>query len=125
MHGARAQRIMGVKYTSGFKSKKTPHAARVQRIMGVKYSFPSSLHLSRECVDLITKIFVANPANRISIGGIRAHPWFLKNLPEELQARAACNPCTMAAQGTTHDVESWPATRTYFCACLFLCMRQI
>ena len=61
---------------------------RLQRIMGVKYSFPSSLHLSRECVDLITKIFVANPANRISIAGIRAHPWFLKNLPEELQARA-------------------------------------
>ncbi len=57
--------------------------------MGVKYSFPSSLALSRECVDLITKIFVANPANRISIGGIRAHPWFLKNLPEELQAPPA------------------------------------
>ena len=69
--------------------------ARAQRIMGVKYSFPSTVHLSRECVDLITKIFVANPANRISIGGIRAHPWFLKNLPEELQARA---PAPMAAE---------------------------
>jgi len=65
----------------------TAGARAAQRIMGVKYSFPSSLHLARECVDLITKIFVANPANRISIGGIRAHPWFLKNLPEELQAR--------------------------------------
>ena len=56
----------------------------LQRIMGVKYSFPSNLHLSRECVDLISKIFQANPGNRISIGGIRSHPWFLKNLPEEL-----------------------------------------
>jgi serine/threonine-protein kinase SRK2 len=55
-----------------------------QRIMGVKYSFPSNLHLSRECVDLISKVFQANPSNRISIAGIRAHPWFLKNLPEEL-----------------------------------------
>ena len=55
-----------------------------QRIMGVKYSFPSNLHLSRECVDLISKVFQANPGNRISIAGIRAHPWFLKNLPEEL-----------------------------------------
>ena len=52
--------------------------------MGVKYSFPSNLHLSRECVDLISKIFQANPGNRISIAGIRSHPWFLKNLPEEL-----------------------------------------
>jgi serine/threonine-protein kinase SRK2 len=56
----------------------------MQRIMGVKYSFPSNLHLSRECVDLISKIFQANPGNRISIAGIRVHPWFLKNLPEEL-----------------------------------------
>lgn len=56
----------------------------IQRIMGVKYSFPPSLHLSRECVDLIARIFVGNPANRISISGIQKHPWFLKNLPEEL-----------------------------------------
>lgn len=56
----------------------------VQRIMGVKYSFPSNLHLSRECVDLISKIFIGNPSNRITITGIRNHPWFKKNLPEEL-----------------------------------------
>ncbi len=60
------------------------HCLPLQRIMGVKYSFPSNLHLSRECVDLISKIFQANPGNRISIGGIRSHPWFMKNLPEEL-----------------------------------------
>ena len=59
----------------------------LQRIMGVKYSFPSNLQLSKDCVDLISKVFVGNPANRINITGIRAHPWFLKNLPEELRAR--------------------------------------
>ena len=57
----------------------------VQRIMSVKYSFPSNLHLSRECLDLIGKIFVGNPAQRISIAGIKSHPWFLKNLPDELK----------------------------------------
>ncbi|KAK9799366.1 hypothetical protein WJX73_002909 [Symbiochloris irregularis] len=57
----------------------------IQRIMGVKYSFPSNLQLSKDCVDLISKIFVGNPANRINIAGIRMHPWFLKNLPEELK----------------------------------------
>ena len=34
----------------------------LQRIMSVKYSFPANLHLSRECLDLISRIFVANPS---------------------------------------------------------------
>lgn len=59
--------------------------ATLQRIMGIKYSFPPHLHLSRECVDIIAKIFVGNPANRITVDGIRNHPWFLKNLPDELR----------------------------------------
>ena len=53
----------------------------------MKYSFPSNLQLATSCVDMISKIFVGNPANRINITGIRAHPWFLKNLPEELRVR--------------------------------------
>lgn len=57
----------------------------IQRIMGVKYSFPANLPLSRECHDLMARIFVANPGERISITGIKQHPWFVKNLPPELQ----------------------------------------
>lgn len=53
--------------------------------MSVKYSFPANLHLSKDCLDLISRIFVANPAQRCSISHIKAHPWFLKNLPEELK----------------------------------------
>ena len=60
-------------------------APPLQRIMSVKYSFPTSLHLSRECLDLISRIFVANPAQRISIAQIKQHAWFLRNLPEELK----------------------------------------
>lgn len=59
--------------------------ALLQRIMGVKYSFPTNLHISRECLDMMSKIFVGNPANRISIAGIKSHPWFTKNLPDELK----------------------------------------
>ena len=59
----------------------------LQRIMSVKYSFPANLHLSKECLDLISRIFVANPAQRIKIKEIQQHPWFLKNLPEELKVR--------------------------------------
>ena len=67
-----------------FSTHPPPPPLPTQRIMGVKYSFPPSLHLSRDCVDLIARIFVGNPAHRITIAGIRAHPWFQKNLPAEL-----------------------------------------
>jgi len=82
----------------------------IQRIMGVKYSFPPSLHLSRECVDLIARVFVGNPANRISIAGIQKHPWFLKNLPEELAdggeaARALMAPSPQSAEEIKRVVE--------------------
>jgi serine/threonine-protein kinase SRK2 len=57
--------------------------------MGVKYSFPSNLQLSRECLDLISQVFVANPANRVTLKGLKQHPWFLQNLPDELKASPA------------------------------------
>jgi hypothetical protein len=53
--------------------------------MGVKYSFPTNLHLSKELLDLISKIFVGNPAQRIALAGVKQHPWYLKNLPDELK----------------------------------------
>jgi len=34
--------------------------------------------------DLLARIFVANPVDRISLTQIKQHPWFLKNLPIEL-----------------------------------------
>jgi hypothetical protein len=58
--------------------------------MSVKYAFPSTLHLSKECLDLISRIFVGNPTQRITMPEILAHPWFLKNMPEELKASACC-----------------------------------
>ena len=57
----------------------------LQRIMGVNYKFPSNLHLSRECLDLISQVFVANPAQRVTLKGLKQHPWFLQNLPDELK----------------------------------------
>ncbi|PNH10173.1 Serine/threonine-protein kinase SRK2E [Tetrabaena socialis] len=56
----------------------------IQRIMNVKFSFPPNLAISPECQDLISRIFVADPVQRITIGDIRRHPWFLRNLPAEL-----------------------------------------
>ncbi|KAK1275577.1 Serine/threonine-protein kinase SAPK10 [Acorus gramineus] len=56
----------------------------IQRILGVQYSIPDYVHISAECQHLISRIFVGNPATRISIPEIRNHEWFLKNLPSDL-----------------------------------------
>ncbi|VAH94269.1 unnamed protein product [Triticum turgidum subsp. durum] len=56
----------------------------IQRILSVQYSIPDYVHISSECRHLIAKIFVGNPATRITIPEIRNHPWFLKNLPADL-----------------------------------------
>lgn len=78
----------------------------IQRIMGIKYSFPPHLHLSRECVDIIAKIFVGNPANRITVDGIRNHPWFLKNLPDELRDGGRAVQATMQeSKQTVEEVK--------------------
>lgn len=52
--------------------------------MSCRYSFPSHVKLSKDCLNLISRIFVINPAQRIKIAGIKAHPWFIKNLPKEV-----------------------------------------
>ncbi|XP_010547508.1 PREDICTED: serine/threonine-protein kinase SRK2I-like isoform X1 [Tarenaya hassleriana] len=56
----------------------------IQRILSVKYSIPEDIQLSSECRHLISRIFVADPAARITIPEIKAHEWFLKNIPADL-----------------------------------------
>ena len=77
-----------------------------QRIMSVKYAFPANLNLSPELLDLIARIFVAQPAQRISIEQIKGHPWFLKNLPEELKdGGAALKDSTPGVSQTVEDIR--------------------
>ncbi|KAL3515664.1 hypothetical protein ACH5RR_022566 [Cinchona calisaya] len=52
--------------------------------MAVQYKIPDYVHISQDCRQLLSRIFVANPARRITIKDIKTHPWFLKNLPREL-----------------------------------------
>ncbi|KAM5575606.1 serine/threonine-protein kinase SAPK2 [Rosa sericea] len=56
----------------------------INRIIGVQYSVPDHVQVSIECRHLLSQIFVENPEKRITIAGIKNHPWFLKNLPIEL-----------------------------------------
>ncbi|KAK0606086.1 hypothetical protein LWI29_034004 [Acer saccharum] len=55
----------------------------IQRILSVQYSIPDAVQISQECRDLISRIFVGDPATRITIPDIRNHPWFLRNLPAD------------------------------------------
>ncbi|KAJ9135159.1 hypothetical protein P3X46_032370 [Hevea brasiliensis] len=56
----------------------------IGRIMSVQYSIPDYVRVSADCKHLLSRIFVANPAKRITIPEIKQHPWFLKNFPKEL-----------------------------------------
>ncbi|CAM8920609.1 unnamed protein product [Rhodiola kirilowii] len=56
----------------------------IHRILNVQYSIPDYVHVSPECCHLISRIFVADPAKRITMEEIRNHKWFLKNIAEDL-----------------------------------------
>jgi serine/threonine protein kinase len=39
------------------------------------------VQVSDECKDLLRKVLMADPAQRLTIQGIMQHPWFLQDLP--------------------------------------------
>lgn len=59
--------------------------AVVQNIMTANYSWPQHRQLSEGARDLVQRILVAQASHRITIQGIMVHPWYLHNLPAELQ----------------------------------------
>ncbi|KAJ9671183.1 hypothetical protein PVL29_027254 [Vitis rotundifolia] len=63
----------------------------IGRIMSVQYKIPEYVHISQDCKQLLSRIFVANSSRRITIKEIKNHPWFLKNLPRELTESTQAN----------------------------------
>ena len=59
----------------------------LQRILAVHYTIPPKVCISEGCADLLQRIFVADPAQRISLALMQRHPWFVVNLPRECQVR--------------------------------------
>jgi serine/threonine-protein kinase SRK2 len=57
----------------------------IQRTLACKYSYPSHVSISEDCKHLLSRIFMLCD-KRITIEEIRRHPWFLANLPQELQS---------------------------------------
>jgi serine/threonine protein kinase len=74
----------------------TTHALTYERITAVDLVFP---HWVREDArDLITKILVRTPAERISLKDIKRHPWFLRVLKQSTS--------TTAEHGSGHPKQS-------------------
>ncbi|GAB2254027.1 hypothetical protein Droror1_Dr00021836 [Drosera rotundifolia] len=69
-----------------FEDQQDPKNFRktITKIMAVQYKIPDYVHISQDCRQLLSRIFVASPSRRITIKEIKSHPWFLKNLPREL-----------------------------------------
>ena len=59
----------------------------LQKIVTADFSFPPNVPVSAEAQDLLRRIFVVNAQHRLDLQGIQSHPWFIRNLPAELQAR--------------------------------------
>ncbi|KAG0166942.1 serine/threonine-protein kinase KIN2 [Apophysomyces sp. BC1034] len=47
---------------------------------GIVDEYPD--HLSKDCVDLLTKLFVVDPKKRATLSAIRSHPWMNKSYDE-------------------------------------------
>ncbi|XP_004511744.1 serine/threonine-protein kinase SAPK3-like [Cicer arietinum] len=56
----------------------------IANTMSVQYSIPDYVRLSADCKQLLSRIFVADPAKRITIMEIKQHPWFWKSMPREI-----------------------------------------
>ncbi|CAJ2646245.1 unnamed protein product [Trifolium pratense] len=56
----------------------------IQRVLSVQYSVPDFVQISPDCRDIISRIFVFDPAERITIPEIMKNEWFRKNLPADL-----------------------------------------
>ena len=52
-----------------------------RKIVNADYEVPGDVPVNPECVDLLLRILVADPAERLSIEDIKMHPWFLRDLP--------------------------------------------
>lgn len=85
---------------SGASECRTNFKKIVVKIMALDYKLPSKLKLSEAVHDLLAKIFVKDPRERITIQQIKKHPWYLHRLPAELmegykgfpRCRPVCTP---------------------------------
>lgn len=55
----------------------------MDRIVNMQWAIPTNIEISPECRDLLTRMLVRDPDDRITMAQIHKHPWFIANLPME------------------------------------------
>lgn len=55
----------------------------MDRIVNMQWSIPAGVEISPECRDLLSRMLVRDPDERITMSQIHTHPWFTANLPAE------------------------------------------
>ena len=53
--------------------------------MAAQYTWPSQCTPSAQCQDLVAQMLEADPVRRITAEQVMRHPWYLCDLPRELQ----------------------------------------
>ena len=64
-----------------------------QRIIRGSYELPQDVPLSRECQDMLSRIFVTEPKRRIKAPQMKQHPW----LAGVLRLPSPCHTLSMMA----------------------------
>ncbi len=54
-----------------------------KKIVKAQYVVPEDIPVSSECVDLLTRVLVADPNARLSMEDIKMHDWFIQDLPKD------------------------------------------
>ncbi|KIZ04694.1 Serine/threonine-protein kinase SAPK10, putative [Monoraphidium neglectum] len=55
----------------------------MDRIVAMQWTIPDGVEISAECRQLLGRMLVRDPDDRITMGEIFRHPWFTANLPTE------------------------------------------
>ncbi|KAK9915501.1 hypothetical protein WJX75_000010 [Coccomyxa subellipsoidea] len=63
-----------------FNARERDYAKKIVR---AQYVVPEDIPVSSECVDLLTRVLVADPNARLSMEDIKMHAWFIQDLPQD------------------------------------------
>ena len=77
--------------------------------MAAKWAAPPDIPISTPCHDLLRRLLVADPGQRLTMAQISAHPWFTTNLPAD--ALAMNDDCLRA---TDYTGELWVVRRQQY-----------
>ncbi|KAK3271654.1 hypothetical protein CYMTET_20011, partial [Cymbomonas tetramitiformis] len=95
-----------------FNDPNRPENTVIMSVMHARYTLPEHTSVSEEFADLLASIFVTRPTMRISLQGLKQHPWCMQHLgggkasvvTESAPQQSASTPVIMDMQ-TPEEIE--------------------